>query len=97
MEGWAKWLTDLAWPIVSRVLTALGFGTVTYAGADAALSGVLDAARSAMGGLTSATVQILAMSGMFDYLSITAGGIVSSLTWLVLKRLALQSGTASSS
>ena len=95
MEGWAKWFVDLAWPVVSRVLTALGFGTVTYTGADAAFSSVLDSARAAVGGLTSATVQILAMGGMFDYMSITAGGIVSSLTWMVLKRFALQSGTSS--
>lgn len=95
MGGWAKWLVDLAWPIVSRVLTALGFGTVTYVGADAALNGVLTAAKSAVGGLAGPTLQILAMGGIFDYMSITAGGIVSSIAWLVLKRFALQSGTVS--
>lgn len=95
MEGWAKWLTDLSWPIVSRVLTALGFGTVTYTGASAALDGVLNAAKDAALGLTGGAVQILAMAGLFDYMAITAGGIVASLTWLVLKRFALQAGTAS--
>ena len=95
MEGWAKWLVDLAWPIVSRVLGALGLGTLTYTGVDAALSGVLDSARAAISGISGPVVQILSMGGVFDYFSITAGGIVASVGWLMLKRFALQSGTAS--
>uniref|UniRef100_A0A1A7GEX2 Uncharacterized protein n=1 Tax=biofilter metagenome TaxID=1070537 RepID=A0A1A7GEX2_9ZZZZ len=39
--------------------------------------------------------QILAMSGFFDYMAITSGGLVTSISWLVLKRFALQTGTAS--
>lgn len=95
MEGWSKWLTDLSWPIVSRVLGALGMGTITYTGATEALNSVLDAAKGTIGSLGSEMAQILAMSGFFDYMAITSGGLVTSISWLVLKRFALQTGTAS--
>ena len=45
MEGIGKWLYELSWPIVSRVLSALGIGTVTYTGVETALSGFLDAGK----------------------------------------------------
>lgn len=95
MEGWAKWLTDLSWPLVSRVLAALGMGTVTYVGADSALQGALGSIKAAVSGVAGEVLQILAISGMFDALAITSGGLVSGLAWMVMKRFALQVGTAS--
>ena len=44
MESIAQWLSDLTWPIFSRVLASLGVGTVTYAGAETALRGAIDTA-----------------------------------------------------
>lgn len=90
MEGLSKWLYDLSWPIVSRVLAALGVGTLTYTGADAALTSFLDAGKGAMGGLGAETMQILALSGFFDAMAISSGGLVSGLAWMTLKRFALQ-------
>lgn len=86
----SQWLIDISWPVVSRILAALGLGTVTYTGAEAALSGALDSAKASIVGLPSEVMQILAMSGFFEVMSITAGGLVSGLAWMVLKRFALQ-------
>lgn len=90
LESLADWLARITWPLVSRVLTSLGVGTVTYTGADTALSSALTAAKSAFVGIGSDVLALLAMGGFFDAMAITAGGIVSSLTWMVLKRFALQ-------
>ena len=94
-EGLSKWLYDLSWPIVSRVMAALGLGTLTYTGVDTALTSVLADAKSAFAGMTGDVVNLLAMCGFFDAMAITSGGIISGLAWMVLKRFALQStGTA---
>jgi Protein of unknown function (DUF2523) len=94
MDGIAKWLADISWPIVSRVLTAMGVGTVTYTGLNTAVDGVIASAQSALTGMLPVVVQIAARAGFFDYLSITSGGLVSGLTWMVLKNFALKTGGA---
>lgn len=93
MDSIAQWLSDLSWPIVSRVLASLGIGTVTYAGAETALRGAMDTAKTAFQGIAGEVLQLLAMAGFFDAMAITSGGLVSGLAWLVMKRFALQSGT----
>ena len=94
MDSIAQWLSDLTWPIVSRVLAALGVGTVTYTGAQGALSQALSAAKQALAGIGSEVLQLIALSGFFDAMAITSGGLMSGLAWLVLKKFALQTGTA---
>jgi hypothetical protein len=93
MEGIAAWLARISWPIVTRVLTAMGIGTVTYTGANTALSSALQAAKTAFAGIGADVAQLLAMAGFFDFMSITSGGIMSGLAWMVLKKFAIQSGT----
>jgi len=90
MEGIADWLARITWPLVSRVLAALGLGTVTYAGADTALEAALSAAKAGFAGMTADILSILAIAGFFDAMSIMSGGLVSCLAWMVLKRFALQ-------
>lgn len=91
MEDIAAWIARISWPLVSRVLGSLGIGTVTYTGASSALESALNASKSAMGGLASEVVQLVTMAGFFDAMAISAGGLVSALSWMVLKRFALQS------
>lgn len=90
LDSLADWLAKITWPLVSRVMTALGVGTVTYTGADTALSSALSTAKAAFVGIGGDILALLAMGGFFDAMAITAGSIVSALTWLVLKRFALQ-------
>lgn len=93
MDGIAAWLASISWPIVSRVMLALGIGTVTYTGADSALSSALEAGKVAFSGMASDMLALLAMAGFFDAMAIMSGGLVSGLSWLVLKNFALQTGT----
>lgn len=90
MEGIAEWLAKISWPLVSRVLVSLGFGYTTYEGADTALGMALDGAKAAMTGMLPEVLQLLAMSGFFEAMAITSGGIISGLAWMVMKRFALQ-------
>lgn len=90
MEGIAEWLAKISWPLVSRVLVSLGFGYTTYEGADTAITNAISSIQGAFAGLGSEVLQILAMAGFFDAMSITSGGIVSGLAWMVMKRFALQ-------
>ena len=90
MDGIAGWLAQISWPIVSRVLVALGFGYTTYEGADTALQGAMNAAKAAFAGFSGEVLQLLAMTGFFEAMAITSGGIVSGLAWMVMKKFALQ-------
>jgi len=94
MDGIADWIARISWPLVTRVLSSLGFGTVTYVGADSALSSALTAAKNAFVGMSADVLQLVAMAGFFDAMAIMSGGIVSGLAWMVMKRFALQTGAA---
>lgn len=90
MDNIAQWLASITWPLVTRVMVALGVGTVTYTGADTALTSALNAAKTGFVGMSSDILQLLAMAGFFEAMSIMSGGIISGLSWLVLKKFALQ-------
>lgn len=90
MEGIAEWLAKITWPLVTRVLSSMGAGTVTYVGADSALTAALTQVKTSFVGMTSDILAILAIAGFFDAMSIMAGGIISGLSWLVMKRFAMQ-------
>lgn len=94
MDTLAEWLARISWPLITRVLTAAGIGTVTYTGASTALNTALGSVKTALAGIGGDVLQLLAMAGFFEAMAISAGGIVSGLSWLVLKRFALQAGTA---
>ncbi len=94
MDTIAEWLARISWPLITRVLSAAGIGTVTYMGADSALTTALGSVKTALAGIGGDVLQLLAMAGFFEAMAISAGGLVSGLSWLVLKRFALQAGTA---
>lgn len=96
MDDFAGFLGRLAWPLVSRVLAAMGFGYVTYEGASSAVDSALSAAKGALAGLGADVLQIMALSGFFEAMAITSGGIVSGLAWMAMKKMALQTTGASS-
>lgn len=87
---WASWLLSLAAPVASRVLVSLGIGTVTFVGLQAALNAALNQAKAAAGGLSGDVMSFVAMSGGFVAMSIIAGGAVTSVSMIALKKLALR-------
>ena len=95
MDGFAQWLANISWPLVTGILASLGVGTITYTGADTALRSALDHVRNSFSSMTGDIFQILALSGFFDAMAIMSGGLLSGLAFLTLKHFALQTGTAS--
>lgn len=92
MDGLAKWISDIAWPVVSRLLTAMGVGTITYTGLNEAVMGLITSTQQATQGMGAIVMQLAARAGFFDYMSITSGGILTGLTWMVMKQFALKTG-----
>lgn len=97
MDSWIDWLWQACVPVAKRVLGALGFGYVSFEGASTALESAFSAVQTALGGLAGDVAQLLAMAGFFDFMSITSGGIMSGLAWMMLKRWAVSAGTAAGS
>lgn len=89
MSTFSAVLTALAGPLAKKAVTALGFGVVTFAGMDAAVTAGLSAAKSAMGGIGADYAAIAAMFGFFTACSIIAGGITAGLVFMSFKKLAL--------
>lgn len=94
-DGLAEWLGNITWPLVGRALAAMGMGTITYTGADTALQSALGAAAMATTSLAGPVAAIMAMTGIFDAMSILSGGLTSGLAWMVMKRWALNAGGVS--
>ena len=85
-----EWLASLVKPLVTRVLVALGMGTVTYGGVDMAMTGAVNSVKAAFLGLTADIATLIAMSGFFDAIAITTGSLVTGVTMMTLKKFALQ-------
>ena len=90
---WAAWIMGLAASLGARVLLSLGFGIISYVGLSAALSAALNAAKSSLGGMLPEVAQIFALAGGFTAMSILAGGAIASLSMVIMKRLALRTGS----
>lgn len=88
-EGLAGWLATITWPLITRVLAAAGMGTVTYVGATTALESALAGAKASFGALGADMLNIMLLSGFFDAMSISAGGLTGGLAWMVMKRWAI--------
>lgn len=91
MDGIAQWLANISWPLITRIMASLGIGTVSYMGAESALSGAINTAKSAFLGAGQEMMAVLVLSGFFDAMSIMSGGLVSALSWIVLKKYAVLS------
>lgn len=85
--GWGSFLVAIAGPVAKRVLTAIGFGTVTFLGMSAALNSALSSARSAWGGMGADVAAFMAIAGVNTACSILAGALVARLSLEVAKRL----------
>lgn len=87
MNTLGAFLAAAVGPLAKRVLTALGFGVVSFAAVQAAIGGLLNQAQSAWGGLAGDTAAYLALGGYNTALSILGGALTARVALMVLKRL----------
>lgn len=83
----AALLVQLAAPLAKRVFASLGLAVVTYVGLDQALQAALSAAVAGFTGLPAGVSQMVALTGVFDGLSIIAGALVARVALTPLKRI----------
>ncbi|MGF6648625.1 DUF2523 family protein [Paraburkholderia sp. GAS82] len=77
--SWAAWLVSVAGPFVIQALIALGVGIVTVSGLDLALNTAMSWCTNALGGLSSAIVNVLAIAGFWQGFSYIAGAFATRL------------------
>lgn len=89
MSSAGLYLASVAGPIAKRAVMALGFGTVTYVGLDAALGVVKSNVISSWGAIPSGALAIMSMAGVSQAMGIVLGAIVARVSMIQLKRFGL--------
>jgi Protein of unknown function (DUF2523) len=87
MGALGTWLVALGIPLAKKVLTALGFGLISYAALTAALNSAMDSAKAAWSGAGGDVLALLQIGGVPTVMSITCGAIVARLALVSLKKL----------
>jgi Protein of unknown function (DUF2523) len=73
--SWAAWLVSAAGPFIIQGLIALGVGVLTVTGIDVAVNQAMSWCATAVGGLTSDMVNVLAIGGFWQGFSYIGGAI----------------------
>lgn len=89
--AWAAFLLSIAWPLVKKVLIALGVGYVSYVGYSAIQEQIAGAIQSQLGALASDTYQLLALAGFIDAVGIMLGGLAAVAALMAIRRLGVLS------
>jgi len=85
--GLGTWLVSLSGPIIKKALTSIGVGVVSYAAVSAGLSGALNAAKAAWGGLGGEALSLIQLAGVNTAASIMAGALTARVALMALKKL----------
>jgi hypothetical protein len=72
---WATWLLSLVQPLIVQALIALGVGILTVSGIDLAVNQAMSWCTTAVGGIPSDMLNVLAMGGFFQGMSYIGGAI----------------------
>ena len=72
------WLLAIAWPIVKRVLLAMGIGVVTYGGLSLIATQVQNEIAALWSGLPITLLQIGSLAGIPQSIGITMSAIAAS-------------------
>lgn len=89
MTGWGSFFAAIAGPVAKRVLAALGFGVISYAGISVALNSMLSQAKIAWSGIAGETLQLVELAGVNTAASIYAGALVARVGLVALSKLGL--------
>jgi Protein of unknown function (DUF2523) len=74
---WVSMLMGLAGPMVLRVLTVLGLGTVTFTGVVTSLQSLIDLAVTNYGGMSADILALAGLAGIPQALGIVAGALTA--------------------
>lgn len=84
----AAWLLSLAWPIVKKVLLALGIGYATYQGLDSIVGLAIQSVKEQWGSMPMAALQMVTLFGFSQALGIVLGALSARASMMALGKLA---------
>lgn len=93
--GWGAFLASISAPLVRRVLLALGFGLITFAGLSVVESQISSAMADAWGGVGGDVYAVLALGGWVDAVGIWLSAVATVVAWMSIARIAPVPGAAS--
>lgn len=82
MPALAAWLLSMAWPIVKKVLIAMGIGFATYEGLTVLADTLKTEIISAWGQLGGVTLQFLSLSGFSTAVGIILGAMAARVSMI---------------
>lgn len=85
--GLAAWLLSLAWPLVKKVLVALGIGYATYEGLSVLMANVTGLIQDKWGQAPTTVLQILTIFGFSQALGIILGAMSARVTLIAVGKL----------
>jgi hypothetical protein len=89
MPTLASLLMSLAGPLAFKVLTALGFGFITFSAITPHIEKMINEARTSYEGLPADVLSILSIAGFGDGLGYLSAALVTRSATMALKKLAL--------
>jgi hypothetical protein len=87
MANLTLWLLSLAWPVVRKVLVALGIGIVTYGGLQMIGAQVNNAVLASWGQLGGYALNIMSLAGIPDVIGITLGAINARIALIAVGKI----------
>lgn len=87
MPTFAAWLLELAWPVVKRVLVALGIGAISYSGLSLLGSQVQGLVQGYWGGLPAVALQLLTLGGFSQAVGILLGALSARIALVAVGRI----------
>lgn len=85
---WATFLAAAVGPLAKKILFALGIGTVTYTGLQAAFDAASDQVAAHYGAMSGGSLAIADLAGVGQSIGIILGALSARLGMIVLARFA---------
>lgn len=89
MDDLTTWLISVAWPVVKKVLTALGVGILSFTGLTNLFNSVRDNVITAWGGVGGAVLQIASIGGVPEALGIVLGAVAIRVVFSAMGKIGL--------
>lgn len=81
------WLLMIAWPVVKKVLVALGVGMLTFEGLSLVGSQVQSLVLSYWGQMPASVLSVLSMSGMSESVGITLAALSARISLVAIGKI----------
>lgn len=89
MDDLTTWLISVAWPVVKKVLSALGVGILSFTGLSSIFDQMRDNITASWGAVGGAVLQIASLGGIPDALGIVLSALAVHLVFMTMGKLGI--------